>query len=104
MAESSPCDVCGSEIEGKPFTLSALTEPPSVLAACETCAGSQYITIHYDGLQVRIDRDDYIRADPERLHTALQNAYRTFEDLGWSLEAVRLHGGTDEIAETYEEY
>jgi len=103
MAESTSCEVCDEQIEGKPFTLSALTEPPSLLAACETCAGSSYITIRYSGLQVRVDRDDYIRADLDRLHVALDNIYLELEHLGWTLEAVMLHGRGDEIAEPYED-
>jgi ribosome-binding protein aMBF1 (putative translation factor) len=103
MAESTSCEVCGTEIEGEAFTLSALTEPPSLLAACETCASSPYITIRYDGMKIRIDRDDYIRADHERLHIGLDKISAEMDYLGWTLEAVRLHASSDAVTEPYEE-
>ena len=103
MAETTSCEVCGAEFEGEAFSLSALTEPPSLLAACETCASSPYITIRHEGVQIRIDRDDYIRADHERLHIGLDKISEEMDYLGWSLEAVRLHAGSDAVSEPYEE-
>ena len=103
MAETTSCEICGVEIEGEPFTLSALTEPPSMLEACETCASSPYITVRHDGLQIRIDRDDYIRADHERLHVGLDKISEEMSYLGWTLEAVRVHARSDRATEPYYE-
>ncbi len=35
------CQVCGEPIDGTPFTLSNLDEPPGPLRVCEACAGAE---------------------------------------------------------------
>ena len=103
MSETSQCAVCGAEIEGTPFTLSALTEPPSLLRSCADCAGAQYVKLRLGSLDVVVDRDDYIRADDNRLQAALDCIEGAMEDLGWSLEAVKIRAGDDSVSEPYED-
>ena len=97
------CEVCGQEIDGEVFTLSALTEEATLLRVCRTCAGSQWITIQSEGIEVVIFRDDYIRANKERLDMALDKVAVVLEDLGWESKAIKLEGKTDDIMEEYEE-
>ncbi|MCP4604409.1 MAG: hypothetical protein GY847_28450 [Proteobacteria bacterium] len=65
------CRLCSGAIEGEPFTLSDLTESGGLLEVCRECAGSQYITVKIDGMEIEIHRDNYIEADREKLELAI---------------------------------
>ena len=102
MTETTTCAICTADIVGTPFTVVALTEPPRPLEVCETCAGSQYVQLRENGLDLVVFRDDYTRADPERLSCALDKISTVMEELGWSLEAVKIQARSDAITEPYE--
>jgi ribosome-binding protein aMBF1 (putative translation factor) len=103
MSETTHCEICATEFEGTPFTVVALTEPPRPLEVCETCAGSRYVQLRQDDLDLVVFRDDYTRADPERLSQGLERIWTVMDELGWKLEAVKLQARSDAITEPYEE-
>ncbi|MEE2828918.1 MAG: hypothetical protein VX498_07005 [Myxococcota bacterium] len=102
MTETTSCEICATEFEGTPFTVVALTEPPRPLEVCETCASSDYVQLRQNGLGLVVFRDDYTRADGERLSCALDKISIVMEELGWSLEAVKIQASSDAITEPYE--
>lgn len=104
MAEPMTCDICSAEFEGKAFNLTTLTEVPELLEVCEACAGAQYVQLRSHGLDLVVHRDDYLRADRDRLDFALDKVHVVLEDMGWSLEAIKLQASSDTICEPYSEY
>ena len=102
MTETTSCEICATEFEGTPFTVVAHTQPPRPLKVCETCASSQYVELRENGLSLVVFRDDYTRADAERLSCALDKISTVMEDFGWSLEAVKIQADSDTITEPYE--
>ena len=102
MTESTSCEICATEFEGTPFTVVALTEPPRPLKVCETCAGSRYVQLRENDLDLVVFRDDYTRADIERLSWVLDTISTVMEEAGWSLEAVKIQARSDAITEPYE--
>ena len=102
MTETTSCEICDREFEGRPFTVVALTEPPRPLKVCETCASSDYVQLRQNGLGLVVFRDDYTRADAERLSYALDKISTVMEDFGWSLEAVKIQASSDAVTEPYE--
>ena len=102
MKQASHCAICRTELEGAPFTVVALTDPPEPLSVCEVCASSQYVQLRQNDLDLVVFRDDYTRADPDRLSWALDTISTVLEDLGWSLEAVKIQANSDAITEPYE--
>ena len=89
------CEICGESITGEVANLSNLAEPPRILKVCETCAASEFISIDHAGIQVIVDRDDYLQADKERFQFAIESACSALEDHGWSLKALKLSGNSD---------
>lgn len=87
MAE---CELCGADIEGTPFALSSLGEDPRILEVCQECAESEYVRLEYEGLDLEVMRDDYIEADRENLHAAIDEACALLEERGWTCEGLRL--------------
>lgn len=102
MDETTCCEICGAEYEGMPFTVVALTEPPRPLKVCETCARADYVQLREDDLDLVVFRDDYTRADLDRLSFALHEISTIMEAVGWSLEAVKIQASSDAIMEPYE--
>ena len=93
------CQVCGNPIKGEPANLSNLSNPPRILRVCETCAGSEWVNVTHDGIQVTVHRDDYLQADKERFQAAVESAWAVLEDHGWSLEGLKLSGKSDLVKE-----
>ncbi len=102
MAETTCCEICSAEVEGMPFTVVALTEPPRPLKVCETCARSDYVRLREDDLDLVVFRDDYTRADLDRLSFALHTISTVMEEVGWSLEAVKIRADSDAVTEPHE--
>jgi len=96
------CQICGSEIKGKAFSLSDLSPVPKVIEVCEKCAGSDWVTIDIDGVEVTVRRDDYIRCDKERLQYALDQALTSLEDQGWEMKGISVEGRSETICEELE--
>lgn len=90
MSEAKNCEICGGAVEGTPFTVVALTEPPRAVAVCAACAEGSYVDVDVGGIPVRIDRDDYLTADDEDLLCAVQRASTGAEDYGWEVEGLTL--------------
>ncbi len=88
------CEICDMEIEGEPFAVSNLSEPPRILKVCERCAGGE-VSIYHDGVQVTVALDDYLQADKERLYSAIESAANSLEDHGWSLDGIELMADSD---------
>lgn len=89
------CELCEKEIDGKPFALSNLDDPPRILNVCETCATFDWITLDYDigcdeEVEVEVNRDDLIVADRRRFGHAVEGALSALEDQGWSCESMRI--------------
>jgi hypothetical protein len=88
------CEVCSKPIDGEPFSLSDLSEGGNLLKVCETCAGSQYITILDSGVEITINRDDYIGCNREKLEEAIDSAICVLADEGWALKKIILKSTT----------
>jgi hypothetical protein len=97
------CGVCSKPIDGEPFSLSDLSDEGNLLKVCKTCAGSQWIAIEYDDVEVTVWRDDYIQCDRERLEEAMGNAIGVLLDEGWELKKVTLKGNASCIRREYDE-
>lgn len=97
------CEICCKTIEGKPFSLSNLSEPHRVLKVCEKCAGSDCVTISLGGINVTIYRDEFLRADRERLEHAVEMAYCKALDCGWNITAVTVKGNSDKVNDPLDE-
>lgn len=96
------CDLCDVEIEGEPFALSNLSEPPRILNVCAKCACSDWHRQDHAGVGLEVWRDDFIVADENRLTQAVEEALWRLEELGWTCEAMRLRAKSDKIREPYE--
>jgi hypothetical protein len=68
----------------------ALTEPPRPVKICASCAAGQYVRLTIDTTVVKIDRDDYLRADHDDLSEAVDLAYNALADFGWKLEQLKI--------------
>lgn len=91
------CELCGTEIGERPFALSSLAEPPRILKVCESCAGSDWITIkHDDEVEVEVLRDDYIIADKDRFFQAVDDALYRIEEQGWTCDFLKLRAHNEE--------
>ena len=102
MPTSPTCEICQLPIEGGPFHLPSGTAQPRVLSVCRHCAGAESVRVCIDTTTVEINRDDYLRADQDRLEQAVHAAYLACENLGWSLEGLTLRAESDEVSEPYE--
>ena len=90
MSESKDCEICGGSVEGTPFTVVALTEPPRAVEVCAACAEGSYVKVVVDETRLNVDRDDYLRADLEDLSMAVQEATLAAENYGWRIEGMTL--------------
>ena len=96
---SQTCEICESEIEGKPFSLSSLDGTSRTLRVCAVCAAGPNVTIYHAGIEVSVPRDEFLQSDKERLYYAIESTCCGLEDLGWKLESIGLSGCSDQINE-----
>ena len=88
QTEVEHCEICGAVIEDGAFTVVALTEPPRPVPVCKGCASGQYVSVPMSGLQVKIERDDYLRSEGEDLEEGIAQAETALADHGWELEGL----------------
>ena len=97
------CEVCQKEIEGEVATISGLTDPVSLLKVCESCSRAHYLDLWLEGMGVEVHRDDYIRADYDRLAYALGSIASTMQDYGWNLKGVKLESDNSASTQSLDE-
>jgi ribosome-binding protein aMBF1 (putative translation factor) len=93
------CEICNKEIVGQVAALSNLAEPPVILKVCEACAGTGWSRLDVDGVDVEVNRDDYLRADKERFEYAVGQAEAILDEHGWSLDGLTLRARSKLVME-----